>query len=74
MFKELNRLIEVATELAGRATVPGSTVLHVATRVDTLRHDSRRPATSRDAREPIVDVFDEVDHYPFVAELRVWKQ
>jgi HSP20 family molecular chaperone IbpA len=70
MFKELNRLIEVATELAGRAAVPGSTVLHVETRVDTLRHDSRRPATSRDVREPMVDVFDEVDHYMLVAELR----
>ncbi len=70
MFRELTRLIEVATELAGQAAAPGPAVVHVQTRVATLRHDGGRPAASRDAREPMVDVFDEVDHYVIVAELR----
>jgi HSP20 family molecular chaperone IbpA len=71
MFRELSRLFEVATELANHASATsGATVVDVQTRIDMLRHHGRRPAAVRDVREPMVDVFNEDDHYLLVAELR----
>jgi HSP20 family protein len=71
MFRELSRLIEVATELAGQTGLAaGSAVVDVRTRIGTLRHETRRPTVVREAREPLVDIFNEEDHYHIVAELR----
>ena len=80
MFRELTRLIEAATELAGHVTAAGgSSVVDVRTRVASLGRDARpaspvrevRPAASaRDVREPLVDVFNEEACYVVVAELR----
>lgn len=71
MFRELSRLFEAATELANHATaVSGATVVDVQTRIDTLGHDAQRANVVREAREPMVDVFNEDDHYLIVAELR----
>ena len=71
MFRELSRLFEVATELANHATTTsGATVVDVRTRVDMLGHDRQRTNAGREAREPMVDVFNEDDHYLIVAELR----
>ena len=75
MFRELTRLIEAASELAGRAAAAGgSPLVRVQARVAPLGHDAR-PATPsrdvpRDAREPLVDVFNEEAYYVIVAELR----
>ena len=70
MFRELSRLFEVATELANHATATsGATVVDVRTRIGMLGHE--RPTTVvPEAREPMVDVFNEDDHYLIVAELR----
>ena len=75
MFRELTRLIEAASELAGHAAAAGgSTVVGVQARVAALGHDA--PPTTvprdvpRDAREPLVDVFNEEAYYVIVAELR----
>ena len=71
MFRELSRLFEAATELANHATAAsGATVVDVRTRIGTLGHDRRRTTVVREAREPMVDVFNEADHYLIVAELR----
>jgi HSP20 family molecular chaperone IbpA len=68
MFRELSRLIEAATELAGHAAASGAAVVDVRTRIATLRHEARRVPVS--PRGPAVDVFNEDDHYMVVAELR----
>ena len=80
MFRELTRLIEAASELAGHVTAAGgSSVVDVRTRVAQLGRDARtapsvgavRAAPSaRDVREPLVDVFNEEACYVVVAELR----
>lgn len=71
MFRELSRLFEVAAELANHATTTsGTTVVDVRTRIDMLGHDRGRTSVVREAREPLVDVFNEDDHYLIVAELR----
>ena len=71
MFRELNRLFEVAAALANQAaTTTSATVVDVRTRIDVLGQDRRRANVVREAREPMVDVFSEGDHYLVVAELR----
>ena len=71
MFRELTRLIEAASELAGRAAAAsGSPVVRVQARVAPLGHDARPATPPRDAREPLVDVFNEEAYYVIVAELR----
>ena len=70
MFRELTRLIEAATELASHATAGRAGVVDLRTRINTLGADARRAVVTRETREPMVDVFDEDDHYVIVAELR----
>jgi HSP20 family protein len=71
MFRELTRLFEAAAELANHATAGnGQAVVDVRTRIGMLGHDRRRANVVREAREPMVDVFNEDDHYLIVAELR----
>jgi HSP20 family protein len=79
MFRELTRLIEAASELAGQATAAGgSAIVDVQTRVAQLRREARRTTIPHDAREPArgpapdvtIDVFNEEAYYVIVAELR----
>ena len=71
MFRELTRLIEAASELAAWTSVAGgSAIVDVRTRVAEMRHDARPTTVPRDAREPLVDVFNEEAYYLIVAELR----
>lgn len=70
MFRELSRLFEVAAGLASHATTSAATAIDVRTRIDVLGHDRRRPTIVRETREPMVDVFNEGDHYLIVAEVR----
>jgi HSP20 family molecular chaperone IbpA len=74
MFRELSRLFEVAASLANHATATsGATVVDVRTHVDVLGRDARRTNVAREPREPrepMVDVFNEGDHYVIVAEMR----
>jgi HSP20 family molecular chaperone IbpA len=71
MFRELSRLLEVATELANHAVATsGATAVDVHTRVNVLGHDRPRANVVREARDPTVDVFDEDAYYLIVAELR----
>jgi HSP20 family molecular chaperone IbpA len=80
MFRELTRLIEAASELAGQATATAgkvesrTAIVDVRTHVAGIRHDVRPTMpprdAPRDAREPLVDVFNEDAYYVIVAELR----
>jgi HSP20 family molecular chaperone IbpA len=71
MFRELTRLIEAASELAGHVTAAsGPAVVDVHTRVAGLGRDATPGTVARDVREPIVDVFNEDACYVVVAELR----
>jgi HSP20 family protein len=70
MFRELSRLFEVAADLASHATTASGAVVDVRTRIGMLGQDRRRTNVVREAREPMVDVFNEDDHYLIVAELR----